>query len=345
MTKLTHFRAGGLSALALLATASAASAAGNLHIFNWGEYTNPELIAKFEAAHDVKVTVDEYDSNETMLAKVRAGNSGYDIVVPGDYAVQIMIEEGLLEETRPHDMPNFGHVEDGFIDVYWDQGRRYTTPWTHGLTSYAVNTDAYKGPADSIALLFDPPEELKGRIAMLDDMVSIIHAAERYVGVPRCTSDREELKQVYDALMQAKPYWRTYSIDSINKLVSGEADLAQTWSGSAVVVRQQLPGVEFVFTQEVMEGFSDNVAVLKGAPNLENAKLFQNFIMDPENAALTSEFAGYANAIKGSEAFLSDELKAAPELNAPEWVTTEFVPPCRAEVTEIYNAMWTELRR
>ncbi len=345
MTKLKHALAGGLSAIALFATANAALAAGELHIFNWGEYTNPVLVEKFEKAYDVKVTVDEYDSNETMLAKVRAGRSGYDIVVPGDYAVKIMIEEGLLAETRPNEMPNFNNVEARFVDVYWDAGRNYTTPWTHGLTTFAVNTDAYKGPADSIALLFDPPEELKGRIAMLDDMVSIIHAAERYVGVPRCTSDREELKKVYDALMKAKPYWRTYSVDSINKLVSGEADVAQTWSGSAVVVRQQLPSVKFALTKEVMEAFSDNVAVLKDAPNLENAKLFQNFVMDPENAALTSEFAGYANAIKGSGAFFSADLKAAPELNVPADAATEFVPPCSAEVTALYNAMWTELRR
>lgn len=332
----------GLSAILL---STPALAEGRLHIFNWGEYTSPELIAKFEAAHDVRVTVDEYDSNETMLARVRGGNSGYDIVVPGDYAVQVMIAQGFLEETRPDQMPNFRHVEERFIDVSWDPGRRYTAPWTHGLTSFAVNTDAYKGPADSIALLFDPPEALRGRIAMLDDMVSIIHAAERYVGVPRCTADRAELKQVRDALMKARPFWRTYSVDSINKLVSGEADVAQTWSGSAVVVRQQLPGVKFVFTREVMEGFSDNVAVLKGAPNLKNARLFQNFVMDPQNAALTSEFAGYANAIKGSGAFLSDALKTAPELDLPEDVAMEFVPPCPAEVMEVYSAIWTELRR
>lgn len=345
MKSLTHLLAGSLSALALIATSAAAQAAGELHIFNWGEYTNPDLISKFEAEYDVQVTVDEYDSNETMLAKVRAGRSGYDIVVPGDYAVKIMIEEGLLAETRPNEMPNFKNVEAGFVDVYWDVGRNYTAPWTYGLTSYAVNTDAYKRPADSIALLFDPPEELKGRIAMLDDMVSIIHAAERYVGVPRCTTDREELKKVYDALMRAKPFWRTYSVDSINKLVSGEADVAQTWSGSAVVVRQQMPSVSFIFTKEVMEGFSDSVAVLKDAPNLENAKLFQNFVMDPENAALTSEFAGYGNAIKGSVDFFSNELKAAPELNVPADAESEFVPPCSAEVTELYNAIWTELRR
>src|SRR5687768_13434491 len=82
-----------------------ARAAGELHIFNWGDYTNPDLIKKFEAAHQVKVTLDGYDSNEDMLAKVQAGNSGYDIVVPGDYMINIMIGKDLLEQVEPNQMP------------------------------------------------------------------------------------------------------------------------------------------------------------------------------------------------------------------------------------------------
>lgn len=322
-----------------------AEAAGKLHIYNWSEYTPPELIDKFARTYDVEVTVDEYDSNETMLAKVRGGFSGYDIVVPGDYAVRIMLEEGLLERTDPSAMPNFVGVDPRIIDVYWDPGRTYTAPWTYGLTSYAVDKAQYAGEASSISLLFAPPPELSGRIAMLDDMVSTIHAAERYVGVPRCTADRGELSRVRDALLAAKPHWRAFGTDSINKVVAGEVAVAQTWSGSSVVARRQSPSVDFVFTTEIMEAFADNVAVLKGAPNLDNAKLFQNFVMEPENAAMISNFAGYANSIPASQAFLDAELLAAPELNVPDWVEYEFVEPCSAEVTELYNAIWTSLRR
>lgn len=345
MPTLHHTLVAGLCLAATCAIASPAVAAGHLHIYNWGEYTSPALIEKFSRLHNIAVTVDEYDSNETMLAKLRHGNPGYDVVMPGDYAVQLMIEENLLEETRPDLMSNYANVDPHYRDVYWDVGRRYTVPWAVGFTSFAVNSAAWTEEADSIALLFDPPEALKGRIAMLDDMVSIMHAAERYVGVPRCTADRDELRKVYDALMAAKPHWRTYSLDSFNRLITGEADIAQTWSGSSVVARQQLASVKFVFTKEPMEAFSDNIAVLKGAPNLENAKLFQNFMMDPENAALTSEFAGYASAITGAEAHFSEALQNAPELNVPDWVVAEFVPPCPPEVTELYNTIWTEFRR
>ncbi|WP_181702746.1 extracellular solute-binding protein [Chthonobacter albigriseus] len=322
-----------------------ALAAGELHIYNWGDYTSPKLIEKFEKEFDVKVTLDSYDSNETMLAKVRAGNSGFDIVVPSDYTVKVMIDEGLLEETKPNEMANFKHMIPKFVDVYWDPGRNYTVPWQFGLTTYAVNTDKYKGPMDSISLLFAPPEELKGRINVLDDMNSLIHAAERFVGVDRCTSNKEDLKKVNDALLAAKPYWRTMSYDTITKITSGDVDVTQTWNGAAYRMRQQIPAIKFAMTKEVMEGWMDNVSVLKGAANVENAKLFQNFIMAPENAALISEFAGYDNGIEGSKAFLPPEFASAPEINMPEGATSEFVPPCPKEVVEIYNKIWTNLKK
>src|SRR5215471_5693650 len=116
----------GAAAVALLLAGGAARADGELHIFNWGDYTNPKLIEKFEKQYNIKVTLDDYDSNETMLSKVRAGNSGYDIVVPSDYTVKIMVEEGLLEKTEPNAMPNGKNIDPRFVDVYWDSGRHYT---------------------------------------------------------------------------------------------------------------------------------------------------------------------------------------------------------------------------
>src|SRR5215469_7537384 len=100
---------GALAALAL--SAGAARADGQLHIYNWGDYTNPKLIEKFEKTYNVKVTLDSYDSNETMLAKVRAGSTGYDIVVPSDYTVKIMVSQGMLAETNPSQMSNFKNVD------------------------------------------------------------------------------------------------------------------------------------------------------------------------------------------------------------------------------------------
>lgn len=338
-----------LAAAAVLALglgASQARAAGELNIYNWGNYTNPALIEKFEQQYDVDVTLDDYDSNEMMLAKIKGGAVGYDIVVPGDYMVAIMIEEGLLEKIEPNQMENFENMAPQWVDVYWDKGRHYSVPWQWGTTSFTVDTEVFKGDINTLALMFEPPAELKGRINMLDDMNDVINAGLRYLGHPRCNSDKEQLKELNDLLLKAKADWRTMDYGTIEKLTSGDVDLSQNWNGAAMRARLQRPTLEYAYPREGFTGWMDNVAVLKGAPNLENAKLFVNFVMDPENAALISDFARYANGIKGSEQYMDPEMTSAPEIVMPEGAPDpEFVPPCDQQVVDLYNRIWTNLKK
>jgi spermidine/putrescine transport system substrate-binding protein len=334
---------------ALLGLASAgehALAAGELHIYNWGNYTSPELIEKFEKAYDVEVTIDGYDSNETMLAKVKGGGTGYDIVVPGDYMAQVMIAEGLLAQTKPYEMENFKHVDARWKSVYWDPGRRYTVPWQWGSTSFSVNTAAFDGDIDTLAILFDPPDPLKGRINMLNDINDVMNAGLRYLGHPRCNTNREHLRELGQLLLSARRYWRGMDYRTTAWLKSGQVDASQIWNGMAMRARRELPSLKYAYPREGFTGWMDNVAVLKGAPNLENAKLFQNFIMDPENAALISNFARYANGIAGSEKFMDREIMEAPEIVIPaDAPAPEFVPPCGKEVMDLYNEIWSGLKK
>jgi spermidine/putrescine transport system substrate-binding protein len=334
------------AAAALFIGAGAALADGELHIYNFGDYTSPDLIKKFEDKYKVKVTLDSYDSNETMMSKVRAGNSGYDIVVPSDYAVKVMSDEGLLEKTEPNTMENFKNLKPDFVHLYFDDGRHYTVPWQYGLTAFTVDTAKYKGDINTYAILFNTPDELKGKVNMLDDVNSTMHAAERYLGVPRCSANKEDLKKVSDLLMAAKPNWKTFSYDTMSLLTNGDVIASMNWNGYSYRARQKVATMTFAHPKEGIEGFMDNVAVLKGAPNLENAKLFQNFVMDPEMAGLASTFAGYDNGIAGSDKFMPPELANSPEIKYPaDAPKPEIVPPCAPEVVEVYNQIWTELKK
>jgi spermidine/putrescine transport system substrate-binding protein len=338
----------GAATVALLLAGGAARADGDLHIFNWGDYTNPKLIEKFQKQYNVKVTLDDYDSNETMLAKVRAGGTGYDVVVPSDYTVKIMIEEDMLAKTEPDQMENFKNVNPKFVGVYWDNGRHYTVPWQWGTTAFVVDTAKYKGDINTLALMFAPPPELQGRINVLDDMNSLFNAGLRYLNLPRCNSNPEDLKKLYDLLMGAKASWRTFDYDTIGKMTSGDVDLSQTWNGAARRIRLQRPTAAYAFPKEGIEGWMDNVAVLKDAKNMENAKLWQNFLMDPENAALISDFAKYSNGILGSDEYmkkLDPAFVDSPEFKIPAGLEPEFVPPCTKEVTDKYNKIWTALKK
>jgi spermidine/putrescine transport system substrate-binding protein len=217
-----------LIAIAAVAGAGPAAAEGELHIFNWGNYTNPELITKFEKEFDVKVTVTDFDSNDTALAKVRAGGHGFDIVVPSGHVVPVWISEGLLLETRPDQMENFHNMAERWVDVPFDEGRHYTVPWQWGTTGVAVNTSVYDGDPNTSAIFMDPPDELKGKVNVVPEMSDVMHLAIRYMGGEQCTGDMEILKKVRDKMVEAKQHWQSMDYGTTEKLATGEWRQAST---------------------------------------------------------------------------------------------------------------------
>jgi spermidine/putrescine transport system substrate-binding protein len=334
-----------LAALSLSIWASAAYAGGELNIYNWANYTNPELIKKFEETYKIKVTLTDYDSNDTALAKIRAGGHGFDIVVPSANYVPIWIAEGLLLETRPDRMENFKNVEPKWADVPFDPGRRYTVPWQWGTVGLLVNTKYFKGDINTSKLIFDPPDEIKGKITLVPEMGDMMATAIMYAGGEPCSGDKMLLKKVRDMLLAAKKHWLSISYGSTDSAVQEDYWVGLEWNGGVFRARLKNPAIKFGYPREGYAIWMDNVAVLKDAKNIENAKLFQNFVMAPENAALISSFARFANAIKGSETFMPDDMKNAPEIVIPKEFEAmgKFIPACPPEVNDLYTKIWTEV--
>lgn len=335
------------AALTVFAFSGGAFAEGELNIFNWGDYTSPEMIKKFEETYDVKVTITDYDSNDTALAKVRAGGHGFDIVVPSANYVPIWVKEGLLLEARPDQMENFKNVDERWINVPWDEGRHYTIPWQWGLTGLGVNTSVYGGDINTSAIFLDPPEELVGKINVAPEMSDVMFTTIKYFGGEWCTDDKELLKQVRDKLVEAKPKWLAMDYSVTEKLPAGDYAAVFYWNGAIMRSRIKNPDVKFGYPKEGFPFFMDSVAILKDARNVENAKLFMNFIMEPENAAMISAFAKYANGIKGSAEFMPEEMRDAPELTVPaEFADAgEFPQTCSPEVQQLYTRIWTDVQK
>jgi spermidine/putrescine transport system substrate-binding protein len=350
MTPKPAFLALGLGAAAIVAAPLArpahAADAGVLHIFNWTDYTAPDLLTKFTKETGIKVTLDTYDSNETLLAKLKAGTTGYDLVIVSDDFVKIFVNQNLLRPINASGMSNFKNLEPRWQRRFWDPTAEYTVPWQWGTTSFTYDTKVYPEPVDSLGTLFRPPAVFKGQVGMFGSPSEVINLALLYLDHPPCDSNPADLKKTLALLEAQKPFVKLYNSDGIiDRLTSGEVTMSEQWSGDAERARLAKPSMHYVYATEGAAGWMDNLAIPAGAPDVENAKKFINFMMDPQNAAIESNFAGYQNAVVGTNKYLQPALASAPEFNPPADYKIVFSPGCDARATKDFDRIWTLLRK
>ncbi len=337
----------GASALALTLAASAVHADGKLSIYHWFEYIPQEVLDKFSAEHGVEVTMDTFDSNEAMLASLKAGKLGsYDVAVPGDYMVEIMAGEGMLDTFEPSELSNFGNIQAQWMDVSFDPGRKSSIPYQWGSTSFSVNRDVYSGDINTTDIIFNPPAELSGKINVLDSQGEVMALASMHLGIPQCSSDRDQLKALNALLQSAKPHWASFGSDTAKDvLVSGDVAVGMIWNGFSAKAREEGANVEYAFPKQGYVVWMDNVVLLKDAPNRDNALKFMNFLLEPENAAAITNYAQYTAGVDGVTAHLTDAVKNAPELNPPAGASGQFIMACSQEVQAVYDKIWTDLKK
>ncbi|CUH52085.1 extracellular solute-binding protein [Shimia marina] len=338
----------GVAALALTIGANAATAEGELVLYHWFEYMPQELLDKFKAETGITVTMDTYDSNEAMLASLKAGGIGtYDVSVPGDYMVAIMAGEGMLDTIAEGELKNKGNISPDWSDPSFDPGRASSIPYQWGSTSFAVNRDAYDGDIQTTDILFNPPAELQGRINVLDSQGEVMALAAIHMGIPQCSTDREQLKALNAMLQEAKQHWASFNSDTAKEvLVSGDADVGMIYDGFAAKARQEKASVEYAFPTQGYVAWMDSVVLLKDAPNRDSALKFMDFLLEPENIAAVSNFARYNNGLTGTSEFLDPDLLAQPENNPPETAGPGvFIEVCDEQTQAVYDKIWTELKK
>ncbi len=338
------------TALSLLSAAPvfAQDAEKTLYFYNWTDYYPVELLAKFEAETGIKVILDGYDSNETLLAKLQAGGATYDVIVPSDYVVPGMIADGLLMKLDAPTLSNFVNVKEAFANPDFDPGRQYTAPYLWGTTGIAYDSAQVPGGEleQSWKVFFEPAPELEGKIAALDISSELILAASLYLGIPQCTESNDDAKRILELLEAQKPKLKLYSADStVDRMASGEVAMHQLWNGATARATAQRGTIRYIYPKEGTPMFRDNFAIPASAPHPENAKIFINWMMAPENAAAVSNAIAYANAIKSDE-FLSDQWRAMDAINMPDDYASRLVPTqdCSPAARELQDKIWTRLK-
>jgi spermidine/putrescine transport system substrate-binding protein len=225
-----------------MATTGLASAEGVLQLYNWGNYTSPELLEKFKAETGITVTVTDYDSNDVALAKIEAGGHGFDLVVPSANYVQIFADKGLTvplgsvapAEPRQH--------RAGMEGCRLGSGpHQNSIPWQWGTVGVAVDTAVYSGDINTSAVWLEVPDELKGKINVVPEMTDIVSLATMYYGGEPCSEDLEVLKKVRDGLLAAKPNWISMDYGATEKMSNKDWAASVNWNGSSMRVRQNVP--------------------------------------------------------------------------------------------------------
>ena len=347
---------GGASAEAAAPSAAASVAAadfptpngGELNLYNWTDYISPELLKRFEAETGIKVNLDTYDSNETLLAKLQAGGANYDVILPSDYMVKQMIDLGLLQQVAPSTFPNGSGIKPEFLDVYFDNGRQYTAPYMYGTTGIAVDPTKVSRPVTSWADFFAADNPAAGKVGTLNDQVEVIHAALRVVGSAPCSTNKADYVKVEELLNGWKPNVAVINSDGvIGRMASGEQTMHMMWNGAFTRSQAENKSLEYVYPTEGMNLWQDNFAVPVGAQNLDNAKIFINWMMDPKNIGEATNFVGYDNGITGSAEFMSADLSSNPAVIIPDdkKALATPTPACPTEAVDLYDQVWTNFKK
>ncbi len=300
---------------------------GDLNLYNWSEYIDPELVTAFEDEYGVSVTETFYDSNETMLAQIEAGGAAYDLIVPSDYMVTTMVGADLLVALNQEALPNLPNLDPTFTGLPFDPEGAYSVPYQWGTTGLGFTYELVDDPEDlTWGLIFDPElsEPFAGRISMLNDERETLGAALKYLGYSVNSTDPDEISEAAELVASAKDRIATFDSDAYDDLLTtGQTDLAHGWNGGFFASFDEgdlWDEYGYGIPEEGGIAWVDNMAIPTTAQRPCTAHAFINFILDPEIGAALTNFNFYASPNEAAEEFILPEILEDPAIYPPEEV-------------------------
>ena len=338
--------------LALSGCSAGGSATQKLYVYNWGEYMpdgtdgSMDVIAAFEEKYpEIDVIYDTFTSNEALYSKMKSGGSNYDVIIPSDYMIARMIEEGMIQKLDFDKIPNASNIMDSFKEQNYDPTNEYSVPFTWGTVGIIYNTTMVEEAPDSWNVLWD--ERYENNILMFNNSRDAFGIVQKLLGYSQNTTDEQELRACADKLKEQKPLVQSYVMDEIfDKMENGEAAVAPYYAGDALTMMDENEDLAYVLPKEGSNKFVDAMCIPSDAKNVEAAELFINFILDGEIGAEICDFIGYSTPNQAAYDLLDDETKE----NEIAYPSDEILEKCEffehlpKDVNQLMQDLWVEIK-
>ncbi len=329
--------------------------AGQVYVYNWGEYIDEAVIDMFEEETGIEVIYDMFETNEEMYPVIEAGGVTYDVVCPSDYMIQKMIENDLLAEINFDNVPNISNIDPEYMErsKSFDPENKYSVPYCWGTVGILYNTSMV-APEDvptKWADLWD--EKFSGEILMQDSVRDAFMVALKSLGYSMNTTNDAELQEARDLLIAQKPLVQAYVIDQVrDKMIGGEAAVGVIYSGEMLYIQEEVENLgldydlEYVIPEEGTNVWIDSWVIPANAKNKENAEKWIDFLCRPDIAKMNFEYITYPPPNKGAFDLLDEELQnnkaVFPDIDSLE--NSEVFQYLGDEVDALYNNYWKEVK-
>lgn len=335
-----------------------------VHIYNWSDYIAADTVRKFEEATGYSVVYDVYDSNEVLEAKLLAGSSGYDVVVPTSSFLQRQVAAGVYQEIDQSKLPNLSNMDPALMQAAaaYDPDNAHSVIYMWGTTGIGYNEEAVierlgdNAPTDSWALVFDPENAAKLAdcgITLLDSQTDMLQSALAYLGLDPKTTEADDMEQAAAVIEAVQPYVRYFhSSQYISDLANGEVCVSVGFSGDVFIAADRAEeanngvSISYSVPTEGAQQWFDLMAIPADAPNPEGALAWINFVMDPQITADITNYVWYANANSASMEFVEDNIKNDPAIFPPAEIRAKLFPTVMydARLDRTMTRLWTKVR-
>lgn len=323
------------------------SNARQLNIYSWADYIHPKTIPEFQRRYGIEVVYDTFSSNESLLAKMQAGATQYDVIVPTSYMVTQLRKLSLLAEIDHARLPLLGNVMERFQNPAFDPGLRYCVPYTWGTTGIGFDANAFASENDwptDWNIFWN--EKLRGRITLLDDARESIGMALKRRGYSYNTHKGPDIVNAAGDLKSEKPLVMCYTSDQvIVQLAAGDSALALAFSGDVYQAAAANRSIRYVIPRSGASLWLDNLCLPRTTPHVDNAYKWLNFLLEPEIAAANAAHTRYATPNRAALKFISKELLGDSNLYPSE----QLLSRCEelgdiGSLVFLYDRLWTELK-